>query len=99
MTSTPCVSCASACSLPAFTSSQFPMYDVTILIDGFAECAPRSNALKLSTTGGNSCPPMTPILLDLVIDAARMPARYEASAKPNVMPARFGPDVEPDVVT
>src|ERR1700748_3225587 len=98
MTSTPCASCASACSLPALTSSQLPMYDDTTLIAGFAACAPCSNALKLSTTGGSSCPPITPILFVLVIDAASRPARYDASENPNVIPAKFWPEVDPEVV-
>ena len=48
MTSTPLASCASACSLPALTSSQLPIYEVTTRAAGFTRCTPRECAKALS---------------------------------------------------
>ena len=38
--------CASACSLPALTSSQLPMYEVSTVTRGFTAFAPRVNAVE-----------------------------------------------------
>ena len=74
MTSTPRAICASACSFPALTSSQLPTYDVTTVTFGLTDFAPAAKASKLSFTGGSSVPPMVPRTLDLVTDAAMVPA-------------------------
>ena len=77
--------------LPALTSSQLPMYELSTTIPGFDRLRARVNAAKLSFTGGSSVPPMTPMTFDFVIAPASMPARYDASAKPKSMPATFAP--------
>src|SRR5688572_6321718 len=90
---------ASACSFPALTSSQLPTYDTAIPMRGFTDRAPAAYAAKLRFTGGSSVPPIAPMAADLVIPAARIPARYEASSNANWIPATLGRTVFPDVVT
>ena len=72
--SAPCAIWASACSLPALTSSQLPTYDVITVTFGLTDLAPRSKARKLVFTGGSSVPAMRPSLFDLVRAPAIMPA-------------------------
>src|SRR5260221_307477 len=91
--------CSSVCSFPALTSSQFPMYDLRMRTDGLAARAPFSKATKLSFTGGNSVPPITPRIPVFDRLPATRPARKDASAKANSIPATLAPLVLLDVVT